>query len=204
MTKNNLKKFKCLLLLIAVGMVLVIIGCTSGEDDPIYRWYIDADGDGYGDMFEPTIVATTQPAGYVEDYTDCDDTNAERNPGQIENVNDDIDHDCDNCPSLVCCHDGDNAVLEGDVLIEDDDDLNKLKYGYKYRTTITGNLRIENTSFTSLTNKKELDCLSEVEGNLIIRDNDFLCDENAEEFAGDLTVDGTTDISANNDSDQCD
>jgi hypothetical protein len=37
-------------------------------------WYADADGDGYGNPLS-RVDACEQPAGHVEDSTDCDDTN---------------------------------------------------------------------------------------------------------------------------------
>ncbi|MFH1253147.1 MAG: MopE-related protein [Candidatus Uhrbacteria bacterium] len=54
-------------------------------------FYMDADGDGYGGNF--TIVACTQPSGYVTDNTDCDDTRATAYPGSLEYCNG-LDDDC--------------------------------------------------------------------------------------------------------------
>lgn len=56
-------------------------------------FYADADGDGYGDV-AVTELACTESAGWVADDTDCDDTEALRNPGVAE-VCDEIDNDCD-------------------------------------------------------------------------------------------------------------
>jgi hypothetical protein len=63
-------------------------------------WYRDSDIDGFGD---PTIdmTACDQPAGYVSDNTDCDDTSGAVNPGAREASKNDpvcsdaIDNDCD-------------------------------------------------------------------------------------------------------------
>lgn len=41
-----------------------------------------------------TISSTTQPIGYVSNSTDCDDANANANPGETE-VCDGVDNDCD-------------------------------------------------------------------------------------------------------------
>jgi len=56
-------------------------------------WYIDADGDGYGDPIE-TVEACSQPSGTVADDTDCDDDDAGIHPGADE-LCDDEDNDCD-------------------------------------------------------------------------------------------------------------
>ncbi len=60
-----------------------------------YTWYRDSDGDGYG-LSTGSTQACTQPSGYVANSTDCDDTNAARDPGNPEvcdAVN--LDEDCD-------------------------------------------------------------------------------------------------------------
>ena len=56
-------------------------------------WYADADNDTYGD---PNVSqpACAQPAGYVLQAGDCDDTNVAINPGATEVCNG-VDDDCD-------------------------------------------------------------------------------------------------------------
>jgi len=56
-------------------------------------WYIDSDGDGYGDA-AVTTVSCTGPSGYVADSSDCDDGDAAVNPGAAE-LCDTVDNDCD-------------------------------------------------------------------------------------------------------------
>ncbi len=78
-------------------------GATEIADDGIDQdcdgvdsnlWHADADGDLFGDA-AVTAVAAEQPAGYVADSTDCDDTDATVYPGGKEIANDGIDQDCD-------------------------------------------------------------------------------------------------------------
>ena len=64
------------------------------EDVMIYLFYLDADGDGYGDPAQ-SIEACAAPSGYVTDNTDCDDSDADVNPGATEICGDGIDQDCD-------------------------------------------------------------------------------------------------------------
>ena len=63
-------------------------GATSGR-----VWYIDLDGDGYGSD-EYTQMACNQPDGFAAEKWDCQEDNAEINPGAPE-VCDAVDNDCD-------------------------------------------------------------------------------------------------------------
>jgi len=56
-------------------------------------WYADTDNDGFGDP-ATGVQGCAQPAGYVDDATDCDDTSAAVNPLQDE-ICDQLDNDCD-------------------------------------------------------------------------------------------------------------
>ncbi|MBU2213555.1 putative metal-binding motif-containing protein, partial [Patescibacteria group bacterium] len=83
-----------------------------------YDWYLDADGDGYGNP-NFSVIAVVQPVGYVPNNLDCDDTDPDVNPDATE-VCDGIDNDCDTqvdedlgqttCGLGVCGHTIDNCV----------------------------------------------------------------------------------------------
>jgi hypothetical protein len=55
-------------------------------------WFLDADGDGYGDPATSTEIPS---AGWVADGTDCDDSDATAHPGAPEVYGDAVDQDCD-------------------------------------------------------------------------------------------------------------
>ncbi len=79
----------------------------------VSTWYADVDGDGYGDA-SSSEVACDQPSNTVSDDSDCDDTDAARNPGEIE-VCDGVDNDCDGNTSedgLVTFVDSNSAVSD--------------------------------------------------------------------------------------------
>ena len=68
--------------------------CNGETDEGVTTTYFsDADSDGYGDAGNAT-EACSAPAGYVEDNTDCDDSNAAVHPG-AEEIADNLDNDCD-------------------------------------------------------------------------------------------------------------
>ena len=86
--------------------------CNGGDDDcdttvdedavDATQWYADADADGYGDSLSSSVECA-QPAGFVADDSDCDDTAIAVHPDAAETC----DLEDDNCDGVV---DEDGAV----------------------------------------------------------------------------------------------
>ena len=97
--------------------------CDSTVDEGVKTtYYADTDGDNYGDS-DSMIEDCSAPAGYVADATDCDDTTAAVNPGELE-ICDGIDNNCDGTidegvkTTYYADTDGDNYG-DTDSMIED-------------------------------------------------------------------------------------
>jgi len=109
---------------------------TVDEDDAVdaQDWYLDADGDGFGDA-SVTATACDQPADHVATDGDCDDANPAVNPAATEDC-DGLDTDCDGQLGpdevdadgdgvLLCdgdCDDGDPANFPGNAELCDQQD----------------------------------------------------------------------------------
>jgi len=71
-------------------------------------WFPDGDLDGYGDETASPVSACEDPSGattaYVDDDTDCDDGDADINPGATEVYGDGTDQTCDGAdvPGFAC------------------------------------------------------------------------------------------------------
>lgn len=75
--------------------------------NPANVWYADTDGDGFGNLQSPT-VACSQPVGYVLNNTDCNDSNANVNPEEIEVCQNNIDDNCNGLSEEGCEIAGEN------------------------------------------------------------------------------------------------
>jgi hypothetical protein len=112
--------------------------CDTVVDEPTAAdaptWYADADGDDWGSD-ATTVIQCTQPAGYVADGGDCDDTNVSFHPTADEaDCTDPNDYNCDGSVGFAdvdsdgfaaCeeCADEDPSVNPGaDEICNDQDD----------------------------------------------------------------------------------
>jgi hypothetical protein len=69
--------------------------CDGQTDEGVQTvYFIDNDGDTYGNP-SVSILACTQPIGYTPDDTDCNDTDANINPGAEDIAGNGIDENCD-------------------------------------------------------------------------------------------------------------
>ena len=118
--------------------------CDANVDEGVQTmWFPDTDGDGFGDPEGTPILACTEPPGYSERATDCDDTAAAVNPGVPEVCDAFDDNDCNpdtdnpfdldddgfdgltsSCPTGPDCDDSDPAVHPGAAEICDGKDSN--------------------------------------------------------------------------------
>lgn len=64
--------------------------------------YLDEDEDGYGQTNISSSFCITCPTGWAIEEGDCDDTNADVNPGAIENCHDNIDNNCNDETNEDC------------------------------------------------------------------------------------------------------
>ncbi len=88
--------------------------CDGTVDEGVATtWYVDIDLDGYGDA-TATLAACSQPTGYAATDDDCDDGNADVNPGGTEVCNG-LDDDCDGATDEPDASGAGNWYADGDT-----------------------------------------------------------------------------------------
>ena len=150
------------------GGSTVELGSKAREPDPrpIRSWYLDADGDGFGNP-AIAVAARAAPPGHVGNAADCDDTDPDRRPNAADIRDDGIDQDC-NGVDATCA---DLADFAGDVLLTDED-TGTLDFICDELGGVSGTVRVQETWWTSL---EPLSCLCWI-GSIELVDNPRLID----------------------------
>lgn len=78
-----------------IGLDHIALHGSTYRGWPAQPYYADADRDGYGNPALPLYsCAATPPVGYANNNTDCNDQNANINPGRPEVPCDNVDNNC--------------------------------------------------------------------------------------------------------------
>lgn len=91
--------------------------CNGVVDDITNTYWVDGDGDGFGDpVFPLDLIACSTPTGYSDNSDDCDDADATVYTGATELCDGKEDNDCDGVvPANEIDNDGDGfSGCEGD------------------------------------------------------------------------------------------
>jgi uncharacterized repeat protein (TIGR02543 family) len=89
------------------------------DEDVVYQdYYTDSDNDGYGDAGASPESSCSTVAGKVANNLDCDDTDADINPGETEVCNG-VDDDCDNLTDEGFANTDNDAMAD---CVDPDDD----------------------------------------------------------------------------------
>ncbi|WP_457610802.1 putative metal-binding motif-containing protein [Lutibacter sp.] len=108
--KKRLLNIGIPLTLLIAATFIIGPSCRGDESPTTYFWYLDSDQDGFGTWTNTPIQATLsdQPQGYVQDSTDCDDTNPDIYPDAPEIPDNLIDEDCNGKIAITFYADKDN------------------------------------------------------------------------------------------------
>ena len=139
---------------------------SSVDTSTAGAWYEDADLDGYGDSAGTPVLACADPSGatttYVDDATDCDDADADVNPGATEIYGDGddqsctgVDHPTFSCPSGAYTVPGSYSSLNAaSAALGNGSSVQTICLSagtYTENPTIYGNLEIIGTSASDVT-----------------------------------------------------
>ncbi len=129
----------------------------NGAEGAATVFYADTDGDGFGDP-DSTTTDCAAPAGFVEDGTDCDDTDPTVNPEGEDLPRDGIDGDCDGADATTLAE----RAFIGDLNLLSEADIDAFCEDYD---GVVGDLQVAGAG---LPESLALPCLVEVTGDFVI------------------------------------
>jgi hypothetical protein len=132
---------------------------TVNAGPPLFTYFRDADGDGYGNIMVTLVTClVTPPAGYVINSADCNDAASTVHPGATEvcsnsiddNCNGQVDENCTGCaiPSEMTAED----ISATSALLTWDDMSDAKRYKVRYKKVGTS----EWTKFTNVNSNSKL------------------------------------------------
>ncbi len=119
---------------------------TADEGLPLFTYYEDKDGDGFGTNVIFTTCLETAPIAYATNNTDCDDSNAFINPSQVDFSANSIDEDCSGTDYIVSTDNLLDNLIQ--IIPNPANDIIQINIDDKHQTEIT----IINNSGVSLGN----------------------------------------------------
>jgi hypothetical protein len=88
--------------LVTSNLISISLNEISLGTGTLQTYYLDVDGDGFGSTVSVQGIASTPPAGYSVNNTDCDDANFAINPGATEICYNGIDDNCNSTVNEAC------------------------------------------------------------------------------------------------------
>lgn len=147
--------------------------CDGVIDDEAPTWYADTDEDGFGDP-EVSEKTCDPPKGYIEENTDCDDSNPLINPAMFDASGDELDDDCSGAPRCpeITEYDGDQLFEGPDDGTSIDDQMANFCAEYN---AVSGSMTIRGTEVETL---DSLDCLCKVGADFVLEANEEISNLN--------------------------
>ena len=98
------------------------LDCNDTDANTLFNtYYLDSDGDTFGDANASTTPGCSLPTGYADNSSDCDDTDSAINPIASEVWYNGIDEDCDGGSDYDQDGDGEDSDLHGGFDCDDSD-----------------------------------------------------------------------------------
>jgi len=170
----------------ATVLLALATACSGSDPEPVTRtvtrtttvtapcveqlWYVDDDGDGWGDG-SAAVLACEAPPGAAP-QGDCDDADPSIHPEAVDSPLDDVDQDCSGEPATEPdCSDEGAVWIDGSLAFEGPDAEDAMVEACAQGNRLGGDLVLDGTDATRV---PVLRCLCEVAGAVRLTDNPTL------------------------------